>query len=338
MADFLTRTTSNLLESFSKRPALTGTLAALGTIWTTYQVYNLLSFTHLHFLRSSSLSRYQRGSKSQRSSAAWALVTGASDGIGKGFAEELCSQGFNVIIHGRKEKKLNGVKDELSKQWPDAEIKVLVFDAGADINDEGKLTAMIQEISSLNITILINNLGGGPFPSFMKLADGDLKRTQEWVNVNIMFTTEITRVMMPILNKNGPGLIMTVGSFAGSLGAPYVALYSACKGYEEIFMKALDNEIRAEGLDIEAIHLLVGMVKSGREPEREVSLLVPSSRGFAKAALEKVGCGVNAVAPYWPHGIQFSMMMGMPDWIFKRLVKKMAKEEYEKETLRLKGQ
>lgn len=128
----------------------------LGLFTASYLLYRTTRLLYLHYLHRSSLARYQHPKDSKR---AWALVTGASDGIGKGFAQELCQRGFNVVIHGRNENKLQGVADELRKQWPDASISIAVLDAYPIT--EKALDEMVASLSELPITVLVNN---GKFP------------------------------------------------------------------------------------------------------------------------------------------------------------------------------
>jgi hypothetical protein len=109
-----------------------------------------------YFLYSNNSSRYKIGA-SPGPQQSWALVTGASDGIGKGFAQELCSRGFNVIIHGRNEKKLLGVKKELESQWKDVQIKVFVMDAGnAQGWTEDDDKKVLDAVKGLNLTLLVS--------------------------------------------------------------------------------------------------------------------------------------------------------------------------------------
>ena len=246
---------------------ITVLLAALGTLWVSYQLYQFATFVHFNFLRSSKLARYQKRSPDGKPTS-WALITGSSDGIGKGFAQELCRRGFNVILHGRNEQKLKAVKAELEQQWPDSQIKIIVFDAGTGFRkDPAGLEPVIASISDLKITVLINNIGGGPSPPSLPLGESSANRVREMIDANATITTEITRLLIPILAKRSPALIMTVGSFAGIIGVPYVSLYSGVKAYGEAMSKALHVEMKLENHGIEVIHLQLGKVKSGREAD-----------------------------------------------------------------------
>ena len=144
---------TQLLGELRQKPVL-GALATVGTLWAARQTYDLASFLYVQLLHENTLSRFANS----ESKASWALITGASDGIGKGFAEELCQRGFNVILHGRNESKLNRLKDELLKQWPERELRTLVLDATADARDGAKMDAAARSLNNINLTVLASGL------------------------------------------------------------------------------------------------------------------------------------------------------------------------------------
>lgn len=249
-----------MLERISKvafqRPLATTTLAAIGGIWVTFKLYKLAAFTHTHFVRGSSLERYKHG-RDGTSSIPCALVTGASDGIGRGFAEELCHRGFNVILHGRNEKKLNDVRSDLLKQWPEREIKLFVFDATGDIPH---LEKAVQQLRDLNLKVLINNVGAGQRPFWVPLLENHTEKIRMPIDVDARFTTEITRLLLPQLTKRSPALIVNIGSLASEAPCPYASVLSGVKAYNKAWSRSLNFEMKAEGHDVEVMHILVGMV------------------------------------------------------------------------------
>lgn len=284
---------------------LLSTFAAIGGLITTYSLYQLTSFVHLHFLRKSSLSRYN-----QDNEPSWALVTGASDGIGRGFAEELLDRGFNVIIHGRNPEKLERVKATLVKQWPNRDVEILVLDAM--VCDQSQLEEAVSTLVSLKITVLINNVAGELHPLFLPHADSSLDRDRRVIHGNFMFATEMTRMLMPHLIKNKPSLILNIGSGSARLPCPYIAMAAASKTFLESFSHTLAVEMIAEGHpEVEVMYNLVGLCSTGSEP-RPVTFQVPSSRQFARSSLGLVGCGYRTVWGYWPHALQFEMLFKLP--------------------------
>ncbi|KAL9112670.1 MAG: hypothetical protein Q9187_007730, partial [Circinaria calcarea] len=182
-------------------------LYCLGILTTCYYFLRFFQFIYL-FIRPSSLPRYLRRPSS------WALITGASSGIGFGFAQELCSRGFNVILHGRNPNKLERLQAELQRQFPDRSIRIAIADAV-----QSKVASSIEDIVSslrdLQLTVLINNIGGitgmAP-PPFKTLAAYTAQEVDETIKVNAGFATQITRALLPVLQKNQPSLILNIGS------------------------------------------------------------------------------------------------------------------------------
>lgn len=303
-----------------------GLLTLTGGTVSCYLLYKLFDFAYLHFLRPSSLPRYFHA-PGGRSARPWALVTGASDGIGKGFAQELCYRGFNVILHGRNEQKLNGVKAELEQEWPDRQVRIIVIDAHMVSNDIA-IEGLAMALKDIYITVLINNIGGaGPVhPAWQALHKRTGKQVDAFIDVNLRFSTHLTRALLPILRKTTPSLVLNVGSFSGDLPTAYASVYSGAKAYNMAWSRSLRAEMIAEGKDLEVLGLMVGMVQSGHEP-RPLGFFVPSSRRLACAALDKVGCGRGVVTPLWQHAIQKGFVELLPEWVVEKMLIKIAKEE-----------
>ncbi|OXV06979.1 hypothetical protein Egran_05255 [Elaphomyces granulatus] len=262
---------------------------------------------HIHcYLRPSSLHRSCPPGKDS-----WALVTGASDGIGLGFAQELCSRGFNVFLHGRNRQKLLRVQEQLKMQWPTSKTKIIVFDATKPTEE---MAEIVREVGNVNLTVLINNVGGATgviATEYLKLEDTTHQQVQDLVSVNAVFLAQLTRELLPILQKNAPSVILNMTS-AASNGIPWLCVYGGTKGFVRSFSTALSAEMRAGGHDVEVIGVIVGSVKS---PGNDVDegFFIPSSRIMARSALDRVGCGRSQLWAYWPHRLQGFVFEWMPE-------------------------
>ena len=293
-----------------------------GLLTICYYLFKLYRFFYL-FIRLSSLPRYLRRPNS------WAFITGASSGIGFGFAQELCSRGFNVIIHGRNRTKLERFQADLQRQFPDRSVRIAVADAL-----DSKVTTSIEDIVSslqdVRLTVLINNIGGISgivSPPFKTLTAHTAQEIDETIKVNHSFATQITRALLPLLQKSQPSLVINIGSVVARLSMPYLSVYSAAKAYNMAFNDCLQAEMRVEGHDIEVLGIVVGSVLTeGRGSDITTGLFTPSARVMAKAALERVGCGRNVVAGYLPHAIQVSFMDLAPAVLARYIVDKEAKQ------------
>ncbi|EAW07205.1 putative short chain dehydrogenase/reductase [Aspergillus clavatus NRRL 1] len=249
---------------------------------------------HLYcYLRPSGLPRYNPPGKD-----AWALVTGSTDGIGFGFAQELCKRGFNVFLHGRNRDKLLRRQAELLADYPNANVRIIVFDA---VNNHEDLDTIVQEIGDTPLTVLINNIGG-EVTLFTRLADFTFEQANATINLNNTFMVQITRKLLPILERNGPGLVLNISS-AAAYGMPTLSVYSGTKGFVDSFTRSLQAEMTIDGKDVEVLGLRVGNTQS-KGNDVKVNLFTPTSRALADAALNRVGCGGPIVWAYWLHSLQ----------------------------------
>ena len=129
-------------------------ITAIGLATTAYFVQRSVSFVWFYYLRPSSLHKFLQGKES------YALITGASDGIGRALAQELYGRGFNLILHGRNEAKLKGVIEDIRASTKGAGRDIRYFIASADVADVD-FNKIVDPFKALHITLLINNVGGG---------------------------------------------------------------------------------------------------------------------------------------------------------------------------------
>lgn len=235
--------------------------------------------------------------------ASWAFVTGASDGIGQGLAEELAESGFNVILHGRNPKKLDGVQEKLQAEHPDAQFRTVI--ANAAKFDDSVIQNIAKEVEDLPITILINNVGGTAvldqnFKTFSAHSPSEINAV---ISLNLTFTLQLTNALLPILHKQPGSLIMNMGSQAQQ-GIPFLPVYSATKGAIYSWTRSLCAEQRANKTGTEVMEILIGSVQSQQNKTERPTFFVPSSRDMARAALARVGCGKPSVVGYFPHYLQ----------------------------------
>lgn len=138
--------------------ATTRVLAGIGALVTLKATYDLTSFLYFHLLSGPTYHRYLYGD------APYALVTGATDGIGKAIAQELYNKGFNLIIHGRNSEKLKKVQEDIqSSSSAKRAVKLWVADASAP---EVDFASELKKWEDIEITLVIHNVGG----SYVKAA------------------------------------------------------------------------------------------------------------------------------------------------------------------------
>ena len=282
--------------------------AAIGVLSVITIIYKLSHFFY-PYLRSGSIKTYNKNGD------AWALVTGSSDGIGRAIAHELCSKGFNIILHGRNPGKLSSVQSSLSESFPNTQFRTFIADAAASTETtSGAILDLVASIKDLNLTILVNNVGGTANlrKDFAALVDHTTKEINDLVSINMLFTTHLTCALLPLLSEHEPALILNTGS-ASQSGMPYMVVYSATKAFLSAWGNALSLEMQAEGSKVEVLTVLSGNTQSGQD-ERAANLFRPASMVFARAALKKVGCGRTVVVGYFWHAVQTASMGFFPEW------------------------
>jgi short-subunit dehydrogenase len=292
-------------------------------------LYLLVSFIYIPF-RPSSLSRYNH-------SNAYALITGSSDGIGFAFAHELLSRGFNVILHGRNEKKLAGIKSDLLKQYPSRDVRYYISDAAKTGPESyAEMDAMLSSTKDLPITVLINNVGGmvGVSPLWKNLEDRAPADIEHVIALNSTYPTQMARALLPILKKNEPALILNISSLAAITSTPFITIYNGAKAYLVHWSHSLSCEMQATGSNIEVLLIEVGTTfTKGNPMTTGVSLFTPSARDMARSILQKVGSGKWKVVGYCGHAFQKYSLNWLPEWVIEKFiiaVAQMMKAEEEK--------
>lgn len=266
------------------------------------------------YLQPSTLHRYNRSKNN------WALVTGATDGIGFGFCQELCARGFNVILHGRNRAKLETRARELNVQFPDRQTGILVRDVAS--SSEG-IESVADEVRGIigsttlgQLTVLVNNVGGETRP-YTALDGLTFTEVDDTIAKNAVFMTHITRVLLPVLVAGQCGLVLNVSSIA-SYGFPFLSVYSGTKGYVDSFTRALEAECAVEKPGVKVMALRVGQVKTAAFDVAE-GLFVPTARVMAGAGLNRVGCGKTIVWGYFWHWVQGLSFSVLPRWVLMRI-------------------
>jgi 17beta-estradiol 17-dehydrogenase / very-long-chain 3-oxoacyl-CoA reductase len=296
-------------------PTPTSLLAGLGLVTSLVLTYKAASILYI-YSRPSALGRYLHTTAAGQ--GAWALVTGASAGIGVEFARSLASAGFNIVLHGRNKAKLNAVRDDLVTAFPDREFRVLVIDAALchdpkHVRWDTVATPANKDLADIHLTVLINNAGGGD-DRFEPLWRHERPSVINEMNLNASFPLLMLHAFLPrLVACGGPALVINIGSMAED-GLPCLATYAASKAFVRTLTQAVAREMRFVGADVEVLHMRAGQVTGTNMVSVARSWGVPDAPTFVRAALARVGCGVSVVAPYFPHAVLQWATMLMPWW------------------------
>jgi len=243
----------------------------------------------------------------KRSFGEWAMVTGATDGIGKGLAFELAKRGLNVVLVSRSLTKLNEVADELTKKYPKVQTKVLAVDfSHFDAAAQGKVRSLVE---ALEIGTLINNVGMSyPYPTyFAELSHADV---QAMIALNVTSTTLMTHIVLPKMVERKRGAIVCISSAASQLPAnPLLAQYAAAKAYVDKFAESLSSEYASQGIRVQVQNPLY--VTSKLSKIRKASLTVPSPAAYARCAVNAIGYD-SQISPFFLHAAQLWAMSLLP--------------------------
>ena len=174
---------------------------------------------------------------------AWALVTGASAGIGMKLAK-CCARDFDVILTARREAPLQELARVIEAGGRKA--KVVVCDLGS----AGGAEQLAAACAELEVDVLVNNAGYGLAGRFAELPVAG--QTGE-VDLNIRALTELSRLLVPGMVERGRGRILNVASTAEFQPGPYMAVYCATKAYVLSFSVALGEELRGTGVTVTAL-------------------------------------------------------------------------------------
>jgi short-subunit dehydrogenase len=185
-------------------------------------------------------------SKRYEAGGGWAVVTGASSGLGALFAEKLAQRGLPLVLAGRDEARLTDVRERVQRLAPGIDVELVVGDLGSRAGVEA-LVAVLQERV---IDVLVNNAG---FGTYGRLAEVDADRDRDLIAVNVDALVRLTHAVLPGMLARGHGQILNVASTIAFQPAPYQATYGASKAFVLSFSQALWAETRGSGVTVTAL-------------------------------------------------------------------------------------
>lgn len=248
----------------------------------------------------------------------WAVITGASQGIGRGFAESIARAGLNVVLVSRRPEKLASLADELSTQFG-VQTRVVA----ADLSVPGAGRGIIDEVRDLDVGLLISNAGAARMGGFLQNTLEDLSAD---LVLNTMSHLELAHAFGSKLRHEGrKGGILLVSSTAALQPIALAANYSASKAYVRNLGESLHREFGEVGIDVSV--LLPGPtdtdglnhrsdIAMGNLPMSAMSVdaLVREGLGALKARRASHIAGfVNRVSAWMPRSVlawMFSTLLG----------------------------
>lgn len=217
----------------------------------------------------------------------YALITGASSGIGLEMAKIMASKNINLVLVARSSDKLEQLRAEIEK-----ENNVSVLCLSKDLSKIESCLEIYEDLKSKSIEIkyLINNAGFGDFGLF---SESEWKRNYEMIQLNMASLTYLCHLFLESMIKNKSGKILNVASTAAFQPGPKMAVYFASKAYVLHFSEALNFECQPNGVTVTA--LCPGPTASGFETAANMgnsqlfkNKKLPSSKAVALYAYESM--------------------------------------------------
>lgn len=163
----------------------------------------------------------------------YAVITGASAGLGTEFAKQLANKGYKLILTARREERLKHLAESLPVEC------VIV---PADLSKTEECLRFFETIKEMKIDIFINNAGFGECNSFL---ESNLENELDMIDVNVKAMHTLCKLMLQKMQKENRGYILNVASSAGLLPAgPYMATYYATKAYVSSLTQAVAQELK----------------------------------------------------------------------------------------------
>ncbi|MEM9453613.1 MAG: SDR family NAD(P)-dependent oxidoreductase [Myxococcota bacterium] len=174
----------------------------------------------------------------------WAVVAGASEGLGAAFATALARRGSNLVLLARRARELEGVAERLRRDY-DVEVRPVVFDlARPDLEH-----TLRQTTALLDVGVAIYNAAYAPVG---ELIDQEPQALRAVVDVNVHGPVAFARALTPAMAARGRGALVLMSSLAGLQGTPRLATYAASKAFNITLAESLWVELRPHGVKVVA--------------------------------------------------------------------------------------
>jgi short-subunit dehydrogenase len=250
----------------------------------------------------------------------WALVTGASAGIGVALARELARHGAKLILTARRNDRLAALAGELTARG--CEVRTVA----ADLNDPAAPRQIYDatEGAGLAVDILINNAGLGLFGEF---CTNSIEQELSQVRVNCEAVVHMTRLFLPRMVERRRGWLLITASTASFQPVPYISTYAATKCFDRMFALALAQEVGHHGIHVTA--LCPGPTESEffevARAEKFRKRGVQPAEDVARIAIAGLARGRRTVVPNVSGRLSAFLVRFLPTGLITRVVDKLAR-------------
>ena len=217
----------------------------------------------------------------------WALITGASAGIGLEFAKLLAAGGANLVLTARRADRLQNIASELSAQCG---VKIEIFSADLLRSEAPAEIFNFTSGKNIEVELLINNAGFGAFGYVHEIP---VEKMLEMIQVNCSAVVRLTRLYLPLMVARKHGDVLIVASLASFQAVPFSTVYAATKAFDLSFAEGVAEELRGSGVRVCA--LCPGTTNTefqqvAKQPERVFRSAEPAEKP-ARVGLEALAAG-----------------------------------------------
>lgn len=253
-------------------------------------------------------------------SGRWAVVSGASSGIGAELARELAKRQCHLILVARRAERLRELAVQLESEFHvETQIHAL------DLSVVGAAQALFELVKDQPISVLVNNAGfgsAGPFPQMTS------EQVANMIMLNNSFLAQFTLLLWPRLLAADAARVLNVGSIAGEQGVPNMAVYAATKAFVNHFSQGLSFELKADS-KLRVTCLMPGKTESeffdvaSMRGSRFVKSNVMSAKAVARQAVHAMVLGKPRVITGWTNWMSVMAGRYSPQWLLRSTMRRL---------------
>lgn len=247
----------------------------------------------------------------------WAVITGASSGIGAEFARQLAAARLHVVLVARRRDRLDELANQLSAEHG-VQTRVVV----ADLSTENFLDTLLPAIQDLDVGLLVNNAGFTTFGSFV---DCSLESQLQMVHVNCRAPMLLAHSFGNRFKQRGRGGMIVTSSLMGFVSTAHWSQYNATKGYDLLLAEALAIELKPFGVDVQALcpggtrtEFLEASGGSEKGMGFMAKFLIMNVQDVVRTSLKRLGRS-RTVVPGLMNKLNAFSVRWMPRWLASRM-------------------
>ncbi|XP_066997219.1 very-long-chain 3-oxoacyl-CoA reductase [Anabrus simplex] len=252
----------------------------------------------------------------------WAVVTGATDGVGKAFAFACAKRGLDVVLISRNVEKLGKVAAEIEERH---KVNTKIIEADFSDSSSEAYHKIAVQLCGLDIGVLINNVGVSyVYPEYFLDVPEKEKVYSNIIQCNIFPVTFMTNIALQRMVEKRKGVIINIASTAAKIPSPLLTVYGASKAYVEKFSEDLAYEYGNRGIIVQC--LVPGYVATKMSRISKPTWMAPSPEDYVESALSSTGLE-GITTGYFPHTLLVSTIKAMKSisprfatWVIKNIM------------------